>query len=82
MLFATHLAQCHKLLSIKLYLSAVHMLHLEHGLPEPTAEVINLRCLIRGTHGSMASPLTLVFLSLLPSYEHSAQFSSLPTLIT
>ena len=55
MLFATYLTHTHKPQSIKLYLSAIRTLYLEHGLPDPTSEAVNLRRLMRGikrVHGN------------------------------
>ena len=49
MLFATYLIHTHKPQSINLYLSALHTLHLEHNLPDPAADALNPRHLMRGT---------------------------------
>ena len=63
MLFTAYLAHTHKPQSIKLYLSAVRTLHLEHGVPDPTTDVLNLRRLMRGikrVHGCTTdSPLPI-----------------------
>ena len=72
MLFATYLTHTHKPQSIKLYLSALHTLHLEHNLPDPTADALNLRHLMRGfkwVHGTSSGsrlPITLSYIPLLP----------------
>ena len=68
MLFATYLTHTLKPQSIKLYLSAVRSWHIEHSLPDPTAEVPNLRHFMRGIkryHGSPPDrrlPITPVLL--------------------
>ena len=58
MLYASFLARTLKLQSIKVYLSAVRNLHLEHGLPDPPmSDALNLRRLMRGikrVHGGPA----------------------------
>ena len=72
MLFATYLAQSHKPQSIKLYLSAIRMLHLEHGLPDPTRDALNLRRLMRGikrVHGKATDPRLPITPSLLRSFR-------------
>ena len=48
MLYATFLAHTLTPQSIKVYLSAVRTLHLEHGLTDPTSEATNLQRLLRG----------------------------------
>jgi len=68
MLFATYLTYTHKPQSIKLYLSTLYTLHLEHNLPDPTADTLNLRCLMQGmkwVHGTSSVsrlPITPMFL--------------------
>ena len=56
MLFATYLTQSLKPQSIKFYLSAVRSWHIEHHLPDPTAETPNLRRLMRGIKRCHGSP--------------------------
>lgn len=48
MLFATFLATTLKPQSIKVYLYGVRNLHLEHGFPDPLADALQLRRLLRG----------------------------------
>ena len=68
MLFATYLTHTLKPQSIKFYLSAVRSWHIEHSLPDPTAEAPNLRRFMRGIkryHGSPPDrrlPITPVLL--------------------
>ena len=58
--------------SIKLYLSAIRMLHLEHGLPVPTSDSLNL-CRLMGSikrvHGNAADSRLSVTPSLLRSFR-------------
>lgn len=51
-----YLARTHKPQSIKFYFSTVHSWHLEHSLPDPTAEAPNLRQLMRGIKRYHESP--------------------------
>ena len=72
MLFATYLTHTHKPQSIKLYLSAVRTLHLEHGLSDPTSEAVNLRRLMRGikrVHGNTTDSRLPITPSLLRSFR-------------
>ena len=72
MLLATYLAQSHKPQSIKLYFSAIRMLHLKHGLPDPMRDALNLCCLMRGikrVHGKAADPHLPITPSLLRSFR-------------
>ena len=48
MLYASFLARTLKPQTIKVYLSAVRNMHLEHGLPDPLVDALNLRRLMRG----------------------------------
>lgn len=48
MLYTTFLAYTHKPQSIKVYLYGVRNLHLEHGLPDPLTDALQLRRLLRG----------------------------------
>ena len=48
MLFTTFLASTLKPQSIKVYLSGVRNLHLEHGFPDPLSDALQLRRLLRG----------------------------------
>ena len=56
MLFATYLAHTLKPQSIKFYLSAVRSWHIEHSLPDPTAEAPNFRRLMQGIKRCHGSP--------------------------
>ena len=72
MLFATYLTHTQKPQSIKLYLSTVCTLHIEHGLPDPTSEVVNLRRLMRGikrVHGNTIDSWIPITPSLLRSFR-------------
>ena len=72
MLFATYLAQHLKPQSIKLYLSAIRNLHLEHGLPDPTTDALNLPRLMRGikrVHGCTVDSRLPITPSLLRSFR-------------
>ena len=71
MLFATYLTHTHKPQSIKFYLSALRMLHLEYNLPDPTADALNLRRLMRGikrVHGTSSDSRLPITPSLLRSF--------------
>ena len=71
MLFATYLTHTHKPQSIKFYLSALRMLHLEYNLPDPTADTLNLRRLMRGikrVHGTSSDSRLPITPSLLRSF--------------
>ena len=48
MLFTTFLASTLKPQSIKVYLSGVRNLHLEHGFADPLSGALQLHCLLRG----------------------------------
>ena len=89
MLFATFLTHKLKPQSIKVYLSAVRNLHVEHGLPDPTADAINLRRLMRGikrVHGCPTDhrlPITPMLLRTfrtfltLSHYDHTTLWAAL-----
>ena len=82
MLFATFLTHRLQPQSIKVYLSAVRNLHLEHGLPDPIADALNLRRLMRGIKRVMRgiTPTLLrtfrIFLSL-TYYDHTILWAAL-----
>ena len=78
MLIATYLTQPQKHQPMKLYLSAIHMMHPQHGLPNPTRD--NLCCLMHGikcVNGKAV--LILVSQSLLPSHACYVLHSTSPT---
>ena len=80
MLFATYLTHTHKPQSIKLYLSAVRTLHLEHGLSDPTSETVNLGRLMRGikrVHGNTTDSRLPITPSLLRSFRSFLNLSYL-----
>ena len=61
-----------ELQSIKVYLSAVRNLHLEHGLPDPMTDALNLRRLMRGikrVHGGPADHRLPITPNLLHSFR-------------
>ena len=86
MLFATFLTHKLKPQSIKVYLLAVRNLHLEHGLPDPTADALNLRRLMRGikrVHGCPTDhrlPITPTLLRTflnLTHYDHTILWAAI-----
>ena len=73
MLYASYLARTLRPQSIKVYLSAVRNMHLEHGLPDPTADALNLRRLMRGikrVHGCPADRRLPITPTLLRAFRH------------
>ena len=53
--FCAHLSKTVRHSTIKLYLSALRLLHIEHGFPDPTADTL-LQYVVKGIKRSQSSP--------------------------
>ena len=55
-LFATHLSSLLCSASIKIYLSAIHSMHIYLGFPDPLVDCLQLLCVLRGIKQTQGSP--------------------------
>ena len=79
MRFATSLSDSLRRSSIKVYLSAVHSLHIDQGLPDPLVNCLQLHCLLRGikrVQGSSPTKRLPVTIDILRVIQGSLDLSS------